>query len=103
MRLVIEMKETKIEMKRSKETNQSIETRINKIIGQLKGIRRMSEEGVSYDELLIQLSSAEHATRSLSSYILEDYLTNLIDQNDKIKTKKEMKELIDLYKKFNQK
>jgi len=97
------MKESKAEMKRSDEANQSIETRINKIIGQLKGIQRMSIEGVSYDDLLIQLSSAEHAVRSLSNYILEDYLTSLIAQNEKIKTKKEMKELMDLYKKFNQK
>lgn len=97
------MKEIRMEIKRSEETSQSIEIRINKIIGQLKGIQRMSAEGVPYDQLLIQISSVEHGARSLSNYILEDYLTNLINQNEEIKTKREMKEIIDLYKRFNQK
>jgi len=97
------MNKLNIEITRSEKTNQSIETRINKIIGQLKGIQRMAAEGEVYDDLLIQLSSVEHAVGSLSNYILEDYLTSLIFQNDQIKTKKEMKELMNLYKKFNQK
>ena len=72
------MEEGKIEMKRSEVASQAIETRINKMIGQLKGIQKMSRQGESYDRLLIQVSSVVHGAQSLANYILEDYLTSVI-------------------------
>ena len=97
------MKEGKIEMERSENTNQAIVTRINKMVGQLKGIQKMAKQGDSYDQLLVQVSSIKSGAQSLANYILEDYLTSIISKNGKIKTKEEMKEIINLYKKFNQK
>ena len=66
---------------RSQEEKKKIISRMNRIIGQMSGIKKMIEEDRYCDEVLIQLSAIDKAIRSLSSLMLETHMHRcLIDQ-----------------------
>lgn len=80
------MEETKIEKKtvRTAEEKKALNSRINKLIGQLNGVRRMIEDDRYCEDVLIQLSAVEKSVRSLSNLVLEKHIhgclaNNLID------------------------
>jgi len=45
--------------------------RLNRIEGQLGGVRRMIEEEKSFDEVIIQLNAIKSATQRISQILLE--------------------------------
>ena len=49
-----------------------INHRLNRIDGQIKGIKKMINENVYCNDVLIQLSAVEKAIKNLSNVILED-------------------------------
>ena len=59
---------------RTEEEKKAIQTRLNRIAGQIGGIGRMVEEDRYCDDILIQLSAADKAIRSLASYILDAHV-----------------------------
>jgi DNA-binding FrmR family transcriptional regulator len=52
--------------------------RINKVEGQLGGIRKMLENDKPCDEIIIQLNSAKAALQKISQIILEDHLDHCV-------------------------
>jgi DNA-binding FrmR family transcriptional regulator len=52
--------------------------RINRIEGQLGGIRKMLESDKPCDEIIIQLNSAKSALQKISQIILEDHLDHCV-------------------------
>jgi DNA-binding FrmR family transcriptional regulator len=52
--------------------------RINRIEGQLGGIRKMLESDKPCDEIIIQLNSAKAALQKISQIILEDHLDHCV-------------------------
>jgi DNA-binding FrmR family transcriptional regulator len=52
--------------------------RINRIEGQLGGIRRMLENDEPCDEIIIQLNSAKSALQKISQIVLEDHLDHCV-------------------------
>jgi DNA-binding FrmR family transcriptional regulator len=52
--------------------------RINKIEGQLRGIRKMMETDQPCDEVIIQLNSAKAALQKVSQIVLEDHLDHCV-------------------------
>lgn len=48
-----------------------INNRINRIEGQLKGIKKMIQSDTYCNDVLIQLSAVENSVKSLSNYILK--------------------------------
>jgi DNA-binding FrmR family transcriptional regulator len=52
--------------------------RINRIEGQLGGIRKMLESDKPCDEIIIQLNSAKSALQRISQIILEDHLDHCV-------------------------
>jgi DNA-binding FrmR family transcriptional regulator len=52
--------------------------RINRVEGQLSGIRKMLENDKPCDEIIIQLNSAKAALQKISQIILEDHLDNCV-------------------------
>ncbi len=83
---------------RNKEDKKAIESRLNKIIGQLNGIKKMVEENKYCEDILIQLAASKNAIKSLSLFILNNHLNTCIkehvDQDDTVE------ELIRLFKTF---
>ena len=64
-----------------------IDTRLNKIEGQLRGIRRMVEEDVYCDSVLNQITSVQAALGGVQLLLLEHHVKScVIDQINEGKT-----------------
>ncbi len=87
---------------RGEEEKKKIKNRVNRIEGQLKGIKRMIDEDTYCNEILTQLSSIEKAVRSLSNYILENHLYSCISQDLEDGKLESIDELMSLFKKWTQ-
>ena len=86
---------------RAETEKKKINNRINRIEGQLRGVKKMIKEDVYCNDILIQLSAIEKSVKSLSNFILENHLYNCV-ANDLENGKLEViDELISLFKKFN--
>ena len=79
----------------------TIQNRINRIEGQLKGIKRMVEEDAYYNDILIQLSAAQNSIKSLSNLILENHLYNCVSRDLEKGELETLEEVISLFKRFN--
>ncbi|MCG3174247.1 MAG: hypothetical protein GMKNLPBB_02475 [Myxococcota bacterium] len=77
--------------------------RINRIAGQLEGIRRMIEEGRYCPDILIQIRAARSAMDSLYAEVLEGHLRHCVSgamrsgPEDEVETK--INELMELFRK----
>lgn len=78
-----------------------INNRINRIEGQLKGIKKMIESDTYCNDVLIQLSAVENSVKSLSNYILENHLYSCVTKDLENGNIEIIDELISLFKKFN--
>ena len=79
--------------------------RLNRVIGQLKGISRMIEERRYCIDIVSQLKAAEAATKSLEMNILKRHLESCVKEtftkNSELESFKKIEELISLFKKMN--
>lgn len=78
-----------------------INNRINRIEGQLKGIKKMIQSDTYCNDVLIQLSAVENSVKSLSNYILENHLYSCVTKDLENGNMEIINELISLFKKFN--
>jgi DNA-binding FrmR family transcriptional regulator len=62
----------------SEESVQELMRRLSRIEGQVKGIRRMLEEGRSCDEILIQMSAVKSAISSMAMFLLEEHFNSCV-------------------------
>lgn len=78
--------------------------RINRIKGQLDGIKKMIEEGRYCPEILQQSKAIRSAIRSLERKILEKHLSGCVQKAFASGNKKEQEEkkqeLLDIFKKY---
>lgn len=98
--MVINMNECCKTKKRSEDERKSINVRINKIIGQMNGIKKMVDEDRYCDDILIQLSAIDKSIKSLANFILDNHMHScLIDgiKNDRYEV---IDEIIELFKRF---
>lgn len=87
--------------KRNEKEKQLINNRLNRIEGQIRGIKKMIGEDAYCNDVLIQLSAIENSVKSLSNHILENHLYTCVTrdlENGKIET---LDEIISLFKRFN--
>ncbi len=98
------MKENKCCNKKTKrgiDEKKLITNRLNRISGQISGIKKMIENDVYCNDVLIQLKAVESSIQSLSNHILENHLYNCVTrdlENGELDT---IDELISLFKRFN--
>ena len=86
---------------RSEQEKKIINNRINRIEGQLKGIKKMIAEDTYCNDVLVQLSAIENSVKSLSNYVLENHLYNCVTRDLEKGNTEIIDELINLFKKFN--
>lgn len=86
---------------RTEEEKKLIENRLNRIEGQLNGIRKMIADDVYCNDLLIQVVAVENSMKSLSNHILEKHLNTCIKTAIENQDKEVVNEMIDLFKRFN--
>ena len=87
--------------KRGTDEKKLITNRLNRISGQINGIKKMIENDAYCNDVLIQLKAVESSTQSLSNHILENHLYNCVTrdlENGELDT---IDELISLFKRFN--
>lgn len=86
---------------RSQEEKKLINNRLNRIEGQINGVKKMIQDDAYCNDVLVQLSAIENSVKSLSNYILENHLYGCVSrdlENGKLDT---IDELISLFKRFN--
>ena len=74
--------------------------RLNRIVGQLGGVKRMIEEDRYCEEVLVQLSAIDSAVKSISAYILEQHMRGCILSDVKAGKEESVDEFVALLKRF---
>lgn len=86
--------------KRSDEDKNKLVTRINKLIGQMNGIKKMIEDDRYCDDILIQLSAIDKSIKSLANVILDNHMHTCLIENIENGNYEVINEIIDLFKSF---
>ncbi len=86
---------------KGKKDIEMLNNRLNRIDGQIKGIKRMINEDIYCNEILIQLYAVEKAVRNLSNIILENHLYSCITDDLKEGKIESIDEIVNLFKRFN--
>ena len=86
---------------RSAETQATLVRRINRVIGQLNGVKAMIEDNRYCGDVLTQLAAAESAVKRISEIVLQDHMRSCVieeirDGNDDV-----VDELIGLMRRFS--
>lgn len=63
---------------RTEEEIKSLVTRLNRIEGQIRGIRKMVEENVYCNDILVQASAANAALNSFSRELLDQHMRSCV-------------------------
>ena len=85
---------------RSTEEKKNLEIRINKIIGQLNGIKGMIDDNRYCADILTQVSAVQSALKELSYIILDDHLHTCVSNDIKNENYESLDEAIKLMKKL---
>ena len=91
--------ETKIKI-RNAEEKKLIVNRLNRIIGQVNGIKKMVEEDRYCDEVLIQLSAVDKAIKSLANMVLDSHMHTCMIKRINEGDIAAVDEVVDLFKRF---
>ena len=77
--------------------------RINRVIGQLEGIKKMVDNKRYCPDIMVQLKAVSSAVKSIETQILKTHLEHCIkdvfNQNNKLDQKDKINELLNLFKK----
>lgn len=80
-------------------------SRLNRISGQIEGVKKMIEERRYCPDILTQLRAVASATKSLEASILEAHIGSCVAdafKSDKVEEQKEkVSELVKLFKRFD--
>lgn len=60
--------------------NKDLSNRLNRIEGQVKGIKSMIDKGVYCDDVLIQIAAVQSAMSSVSKILLESHMRSCVSR-----------------------
>ena len=83
---------------------QSLVTRLNRIEGQIRGIRRMVQEPRLCIEILQQLAAAEAALNRISLAVFKQHVDTCVPEGANLgpdETRKRLAELVDIFDRFS--
>ena len=86
---------------RSAETKKNLINRLNRINGQVNGVKKMIEEDSYCNDILIQLSAIKSSVQSLSNELLDSHLRTCITKDLQKGNLDTVDEVVNLFKKFN--
>ena len=79
-------------------------SRLNRVAGQIEGIRKMIDDRRYCPEILTQLRAIRAAIKSIEANILESHLSDCVTEavisKDKTKKAKKISEIVELFKRF---
>lgn len=82
------------------EAKKNLESRLNRIAGQIKGVSQMIEEDRYCGDVLTQIAAIESALQSVGYLILESHLSSCVVDDIKEGKMEVVPETIDLIKKL---
>ena len=77
-----------------------LESRMNRIVGQMNGMMTMIDENRYCGDVLIQLAAIEKALQSVGYLILSDHMNSCVTQQVKDGEPRAMDELLELVRKL---
>ena len=86
---------------RNEETKKNLINRLNRINGQVNGVKKMIEEDSYCNDILIQLSAIKNSVQSLSNELLDSHLRTCITTDLQNGNSSAIDEVVNLFKKFN--
>ena len=87
--------------KRGENEKKLIINRLNRISGQINGMKKMIENDAYCNDVLIQLKAVESSIQSLSNHILENHLYTCVTRDLENGNLDTIDEVISLFKRFN--
>ena len=85
---------------RSEESVRKLENRINRMIGQLGGIRTMVQENRYCGDILMQVAAVESALQNLGYIILEEHMASCVSAEIRAGNEEIIAETMELVKKL---
>lgn len=85
---------------RTNDVKKKIGNRLNRIEGQIKGIKKMIEDDRYCDDVLIQLSAVDRSIKSLARTILENHMYTCIASSLEQGNLEVIDEVIQLFRRF---
>ena len=85
---------------RDEEDKKNLNIRINKIIGQMNGIKKMIDDDRYCDDILIQLSAVDKSVKSLATIILDEHMRTCLVDSIKAGDMTAVDEIVDLFRRF---
>ncbi len=85
---------------RSEEDKKAITSRLNRISGQINGIKKMIEEDKYCDDVLIQLSAVNKSIKSLANLLIEKHMNTCVVREITNGNTEVLAEIVDLFKRF---
>ncbi len=89
------------ETPRSQELQNDLQKRLNRVIGQLNGVKSMIDDNRYCGEVLVQLAAAESAVRRVSELMLQDHLETCVVEQIQRGNVEVVDEVMELLRKFS--
>lgn len=86
--------------KRSEEEKKKLMNRINRLIGQMEGIKKMVATDRYCDDILVQLAAIDKAIKSLATQILDSHLHSCLIKSINEGDYTVITEITDLFRRF---
>lgn len=86
---------------RSEEFQADLQKRLNRVIGQLNGVKGMIEDNRYCGDVLVQLCAAESALKSVSCLVLENHMQTCVVEEIQAGNTEVVTELMGLVRKFS--
>lgn len=85
---------------RSREFQDDLQRRLNRVIGQLNGVKGMLDDNRYCGDVLVQLAAAESAIRNVSLMLLSDHMETCVVEKIRQGDDQVVEELMALVKRF---
>ena len=85
---------------RSQQMQDELQKRLNRVIGQLNGVKAMIDDNRYCGDVLVQLSAAESAVHSISAIMLQNHLETCVVEQIEQGNTQIIDEAMQLIKKF---
>ncbi len=85
---------------RSEKEYRDLLNRLNRVEGQVRGIKRMVEENIYCPDILIQVSAVKAALDSFNSELLSNHIRTCVKEDIKNGDESSIDELVDTVKKI---
>ena len=89
------------ETPRDEELQADLQKRLNRVIGQLGGVKAMLDDNRYCGDVLTQLAAAESAIRSVSGMLLQDHLETCVVEQIRRGNDEVVEEVVQLVKRFS--